>query len=352
MGMQGLLLGAEGVEQVQGRLPVVSFVVPLQQHVQRNGDPAGLREHGARHETPGEQDSCRDTRFGHCQPDADGDHAPRVPDRAADPGQRKEGVQGGLPFRDRLVGQREDEGVDGLVADRLAGLHRPAKVGAGLLGGGQAGPVAASGELDGGRGEALRCGALGPSHQPGVHLAQPAGVAEQDQRHRCGYGHGSPQDAGDLAEGEFAFEDAAVETLFRRELHGRAFRECTGTVLPDDLTSDRDLGGEHPCRYCVHGYHLLDLSHGLWKCSRGRPHPPNGFSGPHDQTTHGVATQSYSESPRFPSGGNVGAECADAGIPHGHRARRTVGVPRIRIVWISIGCDLCAHQVFSGEVDP
>jgi hypothetical protein len=39
----------------------------------------------------------------------------------------------------------EDEGVDDLVADRLAGLHSPTQVGAGLLGGGQAGPVAASG---------------------------------------------------------------------------------------------------------------------------------------------------------------------------------------------------------------
>ena len=31
IGVQRLLLGAEGVEQVQGRLPVVPFVVPLQQ---------------------------------------------------------------------------------------------------------------------------------------------------------------------------------------------------------------------------------------------------------------------------------------------------------------------------------
>jgi hypothetical protein len=31
IGVQRLLLGAEGVEQVQGRLPVVALVVPLQQ---------------------------------------------------------------------------------------------------------------------------------------------------------------------------------------------------------------------------------------------------------------------------------------------------------------------------------
>jgi hypothetical protein len=31
------------------------------------------------------------------------------------------------------------------------------------------------------------------------------------------------------------------------------------------LSPDRDPGGEHPRQYCVHGYHLLDLSHGLGK---------------------------------------------------------------------------------------
>jgi hypothetical protein len=176
---------------------------------------------------PANRTGGRDARLDHRQPDADGDHSSRVPDRAADLGQRKEGVQGGPPFRDRLVDQREDEPVDDLVADRLAGLQRPAQVGAGLLGGGPTGPVTASGELDGGRGEALRRGLPGPGHQSGVHLAQSAGVAEQDQRRRCGRGCGRPQDAGDLAEGEFALEDAVVEALFGSESHGRAFRECS-----------------------------------------------------------------------------------------------------------------------------
>src|SRR6266498_1722900 len=72
IGVQRLLRGAEGVEQVQGRLPVVPFVVPLQQDQQRNGDLPGLLEQGAGHETPGEQKSGRDTRLDHRQPDADG----------------------------------------------------------------------------------------------------------------------------------------------------------------------------------------------------------------------------------------------------------------------------------------
>jgi hypothetical protein len=122
------------------------------------------------------------------------------------------------------VDQRDDEG-GGDLADRLAGLHRLAQVGAGLLIGGGTGPVPVSGSVDGGCREAvLRRVVPGPGHQPGeplVHVA--ATVADQDQRGRCGSRR--PQDAGDLAEGEFAFEDAVVQALFGSESHGRAFRE-------------------------------------------------------------------------------------------------------------------------------
>src|SRR5690606_1522134 len=55
VGVQGLLLGAEGVEQVQQRLPVVALVVPLQEDVQRDGDPAGLLDDHAGYEAPGEE---------------------------------------------------------------------------------------------------------------------------------------------------------------------------------------------------------------------------------------------------------------------------------------------------------
>src|SRR5690348_14671171 len=55
VGVQRLLLGTEGVEQIEGHLPVVSFVVPLQQDLQRNGDLPRLVENGAGHVTPGEQ---------------------------------------------------------------------------------------------------------------------------------------------------------------------------------------------------------------------------------------------------------------------------------------------------------
>ncbi|GAB2945931.1 hypothetical protein GCM10027075_53180 [Streptomyces heilongjiangensis] len=49
------------------------------------------------------------------------------------------------------------------------------------------------------------------------------------------------------------------------------------TALPDDLSSDRDPGGEHPCRYGVHGYHLLVLSHGLRERSASSPDGPRVF---------------------------------------------------------------------------
>jgi hypothetical protein len=63
-------------------------------------------------------------------------------------------------------------------------------------------------------------------------------------------------------------------------MHGRAFRESCVMALPDDrLSSDRDPGGEHPCRYCVHGYHLLVLSHGHGKISSSRCGRPTGYSG-------------------------------------------------------------------------
>lgn len=59
--------------------------------------------------------------------------------------------------------------------------------------------------------------------EPGEPLVQAAVVAAQNQRGRCGPRR--PQDAGDPAEGEVAFEEAVVEALFGSESHCRAFRE-------------------------------------------------------------------------------------------------------------------------------
>ncbi len=116
----------------------------------------------ARHVTAREQNGGRDAWLDQREADADGDDSSRVADRAADLRQRQKGVQGGPPFRDRPFDQGQNEGVDDLVADRLAGLQRAAQVGAGLLGGGPTGPVTASGEFDGGRGETVRSGVPGP----------------------------------------------------------------------------------------------------------------------------------------------------------------------------------------------
>jgi hypothetical protein len=135
VGLERLLPGAEGVEQVQRQLAVVAFVVPLQQDQQRNGDLPGLVENDAGHETPGEKNGGLDAWLDQGQPYADADHASREPDRAADLGQRQEFLQQGLPFRDRLVDQREDQPVDDVVV-RFAGLQRATQIGTGLLGGG------------------------------------------------------------------------------------------------------------------------------------------------------------------------------------------------------------------------
>lgn len=168
---------------------VVAFVVPLQEDVQRDGDLAGLFEDGARDVAPGEEAGGLDARVDRCQPDADGDHASRVADRSVDLGPCEEGVQGGLPFRDGLVDQWEDQGVDEFVVDRFTGLQCSAQFGAGLLHGGPAGAVPAAGEFDGGRGEALRRAVPGAGRESGIHPRQPESrMAEQDQWHRCGCG--------------------------------------------------------------------------------------------------------------------------------------------------------------------
>lgn len=97
---------------------------------------------------------------------------------------------------------------------------------------------------------------------------QTAGVAEQDQRCRFGSGSGRPQDAGDLAEGEFAFDDAVIETLFRSESHGRAFRSAverrSRTTYRPTATPERST---HVDTFI--GYHLLVLLR-----------PPEDYQGP------------------------------------------------------------------------
>jgi hypothetical protein len=89
-------------------------------------------------------------------------------------------------LRDRPFDQRDDEGVDDLL-DRLAALHRPAEVGAGLLVDGGPRSVTVPGGVDGGHRETvLRRVVPGPGHQPRIPLVQAAVVAAQDQRGRGG----------------------------------------------------------------------------------------------------------------------------------------------------------------------
>jgi hypothetical protein len=50
-------------------------------------------------------------------------------------------------------------------------------------------------------------------------------------------------------------------------------------ALPDDLSPDRNPRGKRPCRNCIHGYHLLVLSHGLLEPSGRHCHPATGLCG-------------------------------------------------------------------------
>ena len=105
VGVQRLLLGPEGVEQLQRTLPLVSLVVPLQQDVQRNGDAPGLVERDGGYETPREEAGRRNAGLGHDEPDTDRYDSPGVRSRAADVRQRQQRIQSRLPFRNRLFDQ-------------------------------------------------------------------------------------------------------------------------------------------------------------------------------------------------------------------------------------------------------
>src|SRR6195952_5954090 len=75
IGAQRLLPRAERVEEVQGGLSVVGFVVPLQQDLKRNGDLPGFVEHASGQEASREEAGSPNTRLDHRPPDPDGDHS-------------------------------------------------------------------------------------------------------------------------------------------------------------------------------------------------------------------------------------------------------------------------------------
>ncbi|SHF78053.1 hypothetical protein SAMN05443575_0880 [Jatrophihabitans endophyticus] len=181
-------------------------------------------ERGGRYEAPGEEAGGRDAPLDQGKSDAEGDHSPGPAHRPVDPGHGEQGVQDGLPFRGGLLDQRRDEPLD-RVADRLAGRERPVQLRAGPFGLSGTRSVAAAGELDGGRGEPACHRPSRPGGQPGVHRAQSAGMADQEQRRGRRGRRRRPQDAGDLVEDEVALADAAGELSLRGESHGRAFRE-------------------------------------------------------------------------------------------------------------------------------
>lgn len=159
---------------------------------------------------------------GHSDPDRD--HSPGDPHRTGEARQCEQLIESGPPFRNRRVGEGQDESVDDVIGNGFTGPDRPLKIVPGLVDAGQWGTAAASGQFDRGRGESGPCGVQRAGTQPRRHAVQTARVAEEDEWRGAGAGR-RPQDARGLADGDVVFEDAVVDAAVREDLHGRAFRE-------------------------------------------------------------------------------------------------------------------------------
>lgn len=198
------------------RLPVVAAVVPLEEDVHRDGDPAGLLDDDARDEAPREQPEGRDARLDHSHADTDGDQAAGEPDGPGHFRERQQLVERRLPLGDRHLDQRQDQPVDDVVARPFTGHDCLAQLGARLLHAVRDRAIAAPGQLDRRSGEPLGGRLESPRHETRVHGAHPARVSHQDQRDGVGGGRSCrrPQGAGDLVDGEFALGDSTGEELF------------------------------------------------------------------------------------------------------------------------------------------
>ena len=232
VGVQRLLRRAEGVEQVQGQLPVVALVVPLQQDEQRmvtrrasstmlRGTklPANRRAATMRGSTTASRRPMAIT-------------PPAYPTGPPISGSRRRASRAACHSG---TASRPAGGRAGRRSRRPA--RRPPARGAGRRGHRRIRRTGAGHRCRGARWRPRRSPPprrVAPGPAVGVHRVQSAGVAEQDQRGRCGSRR--PQDTGNLAEGEAAFEDAVVEALFRSESQGRAFRECSRTASRTTLS--------------------------------------------------------------------------------------------------------------------
>src|SRR5512142_915426 len=155
VGVQRLLLGAEGVEQGERRPAVDVLVVPREQELDRDGDPSRRLDQRLVHDEPAAEDGRRDPGFDRRERYPDGGaqrYAAAVPDRrlGTDFGQSLKGVQGRPPFRYGTLRQ----GGDVADADRpealgVAGRLRLPEFGAGLLVRCGTRAVAVAGRIDG-----------------------------------------------------------------------------------------------------------------------------------------------------------------------------------------------------------
>jgi myo-inositol-1-phosphate synthase len=220
VGVQGLLGGAERVEQPHGGVPRMAFIVPLHDELDRDRDPC--RDRGEPVAADKAEDRGGDPGLG--REEADAHLAPLgqavVPDRpaVADGIQLLECVQRGLPVGDELRRHHLAEGrprrAGGLTRGQPFLDDRDEPPYLRVLG-----PVAGSRRVDRGDRETAE-GNIGdgPGQHAGFLLVLAATVPDQDQRAGTSTRRGRPQHARRLPDREELLADPAGHG-FRGDAH-------------------------------------------------------------------------------------------------------------------------------------
>jgi len=213
VGVQGLLGGAECVEQLHDGVPRMPFVVPLQHELDRDRDPR--RDAGEPVASDEAEDRGRDAGFGRGEAYA---HLAAlgqavVPDglAVADGAQFLECVQGGLPVGYELrrdgFAERGPRRAGGLARGLPFLDDRDEPPDLRVLR-----PVAGSGRVD--RGDREAAGGdvgEGPGQNAGFLLVLATAVPDQDQRPGTGAPGRRPEHPRDVPDSEELFADAVSD---------------------------------------------------------------------------------------------------------------------------------------------
>ena len=242
------------------------LVVPLEQELDRDGDPSRRLGQGFMPEAAEDRRGDPGLGRGQRHPDPGALHDAPEADRppGADLRQLLQGVQGRLPFRHGPRRQGEVEPGDGR-ADRLARRLSLPQDGDVLLVLRCPRAAAVPGRVDGGGVEsAAGHEGAGTAHDSRCSLVLAATVRHQHQGRAIGAGCGRPEQAGDLTQGEIAFDDT-VRRCLRVKCIGCCLSGLPGSGAPGDSYVNRQpcRSGGAPKGYSGHGSHLLAWCHGL-----------------------------------------------------------------------------------------